>query len=965
MKIHGTFVQNRVARRILVLFALCAFLPVLALALLSLGQARAVFTEHSKADLTAVSKAYALKVYERLLLANKALQQTALALRYGEAPADSVPPTPDGMYSSLTVVGPGVRPVPIFGRALSWPKIGGFALAHLATDESVLIVERASGVPPKVVLLHIIDANRPERFALAAELNPDELWGSADGFSDPIGLCVIAETGAKLFCSPGEPSSDPAASTRAVPAASAASPAEARSAEAGREAMIAGQWQLFLKPKFYTPYWTVIATEPSSAAMAPVEKFSRIFVEVIGLSLLLVALLSVGQIRRTMGPLDKLIKGTRQLAGADFAHRVTIAADDEFGQLATSFNDMAARVGRQLDTLKVLAGIDQVILSRAGIDPVFGRVLAHILELAPARFAAIVVLEPDPAGQARMYTLAAGQADSPETSRIPVPPELIRRIADHPDGVACGHLAQFPPAEPHAAAAGVPHVLMLPILDRGHLCAFACLGMADGARIAEDVLVPLRDLCDRVGVALSAAARDEQLIYQVRHDELTGLPNRLLFKERLSQEIASARREGRRLALLYIDLDRFKSINDSLGHTAGDELLEQTARRMRTCLRESDTLARLGGDEFAIILSNVAGPQSVTTVAEHIVESLSDPFVISQQESYVSASIGVAMYPSDGRDSEDLLKKADTAMYRAKDSGRGRFVYFEERMNAEAVERVALERELRQALLRSEFVLHYQPQLDLRTGRISGAEALLRWNHPTRGLVLPGVFIAVAEETGLIEPLGRWVLLEACAQHAAWRSAGVKPPRIAVNVSGRQFRRSDLVQVVEEALRQSGTPASALEIEVTESLFMGESAHAVAVLSQLRQMGAQVAIDDFGTGYSSMSYLKRLPVDVLKVDHSFIADMTDNHDTRAIAKAIINLAHTLNKSVVAEGVETAEQLVLLKRWRCNRVQGYHFSRPLPPEQFLALMQEPRQASEPTDDAIASIGSAPRAPLPAP
>jgi diguanylate cyclase (GGDEF)-like protein len=960
MRIQGTFLPGKVARRILILFVLCAFLPVLALALLSLGQARAVFTEQSQADLTAVSKAYALKVYDRLLLANKGIQQTALALRYGAAPADSVPPTLDGMYSSLTVVGPNVRPVPVFGQALSWPQIGGFAVAHLAQDESVLIVEGASGAPPRIVLLHMIDANLPERFALAAELNPDELWGSADSFSDTIGLCVIAETGAKLFCSPGAPSSDAAAPARAVADASGAS-----SIAAAREAMIAGQWQLFLKPKFYTPYWTVIATEPSSAAMAPVEKFSRVFVEVILLSLLLVALLSVGQIRRTMGPLDKLIKGTRRLAGADFAHRVAIAGDDEFGQLATSFNDMAARVGRQLDTLKVLAGIDRVILSRAGIDPVFGLVLAHMLELTPARFSAIVVLEPDPAGQARMYTLAAGQAGSPESSRIPVPPGLIQRIADHPEGVACGHLAEFPPAEAHAAAAGVPHVFMLPILDRGRLCAFACLGVANGDRMAEDVLVPLRDLCDRIGVALSAAARDEQLIYQVRHDELTGLPNRLLFKERLSQEIASARREGRRLALLYIDLDRFKSINDSLGHTAGDELLEQTARRMRTCLRESDTLARLGGDEFAIILPNVAGPQSVTTVAEHIAESLSDPFVIGQQESYVSASIGVAMCPTDGRDSEELLKKADTAMYRAKDAGRGRFVYFEERMNAEAVERVALERELRQALLRSEFVLHYQPQLDLRTGRISGAEALLRWNHPTRGLVLPGVFIAVAEETGLIDQLGRWVLLQACAQHAAWRSAGLNPPRIAVNVSGRQFRRSDLVQVVEEALRQSGTPASALEIEVTESLFMDESAHAVAVLSQLRQMGAQVAIDDFGTGYSSMSYLKRLPVDVLKVDQSFIADMTDNHDTRAIAKAIINLAHTLNKSVVAEGVETAEQLVLLKRWRCNRVQGYYFSRPLPPERFLELLQERRPASEPTDDAVAPIGSALRAPLQAP
>jgi EAL domain-containing protein (putative c-di-GMP-specific phosphodiesterase class I) len=284
-------------------------------------------------------------------------------------------------------------------------------------------------------------------------------------------------------------------------------------------------------------------------------------------------------------------------------------------------------------------------------------------------------------------------------------------------------------------------------------------------------------------------------------------------------------------------------------------------------------------------------------------------------------------------------------MYRAKDGGRGQFVYFEERMNAEAVERLALERELRQALLRNEFVLQYQPQLDLRTGRICGAEALLRWNHPIRGLIAPGVFIGVAEDTGLIEEIGRRVMLEACAQHAAWRSAGAQPPRIAVNVSGRQFRRGDLVRMVEDALRQSGTSASALEIEVTESLFMDESANAVAVLSQLRQMGAQVAIDDFGTGYSSMSYLKRLPVDVLKIDQSFIADMADNYDARAIAKAIINLAHTLNKSVVAEGVETAEQLVLLKRWRCNRIQGYYLSRPLTSDQFLKLLHQRQQEAE--------------------
>jgi diguanylate cyclase (GGDEF)-like protein len=946
MKVEGTFVRSRVARRILALFMLCAFVPALTLALLTLGQVRNLLREQAHAQLVHASKAYGLNVYERLLLVHRDLQQMAADLREGTGLGGATPKMIPGTYASLSVVGPQARPVPILGEPLSWPQIGGPALTHLNANESVLVVEPASGAAPRIVLVQLIDPGRPERFALAAELNPVELWGAPDDFSEAVGVCVLAETGAKLFCSQPGPASDSASAASTVPEPARTSDATAQ------QAMIAGQWQLFLKPKFYAPSWTVIETEPVSAAIAPIEQFTRIFIGVTVLSLLLVALSSVVQVRRTMGPLEKLIDGIRRLAGADFTHQVEVSGSDEFGQLATAFNQMAARLGRQLDTLKVLSRIDQVILSKVDVDPVFALALTEIGALTPAGSAVIVVPESAAAGEARAYRLAA---DGQQISRITVAPPLLSRIAARPEGLwldAADAAALKCALEAGAGRGG--SLFVLPIMDRGNVCAFTCLALADPAPLADAVLAPLRELCDRVGVALSAAARDEQLIYQIRHDDLTGLPNRLLFKERLSQEVASARRDGRSLALLYVDLDRFKSVNDSLGHTAGDELLEQTAQRMRTCIRESDTLARLGGDEFAVVLTNISGPRAVSTVAEHIVEALSGPFVVGQHESYVSASIGIAICPTDGADSEDLLKKADTAMYRAKDAGRGRFVFFEERMNAEAVERLALERELRQALLRNEFSLHYQPQFDLRTGRITGAEALLRWTHPIRGLVAPSAFIAVAEDTGLIEEIGRRVLLDACAQHAAWQSAGLRPPRIAVNVSGRQFRRGDLVLLVEDALRRSGSAASALEIEVTESLFMDESANAVAMLDKLRQMGVQVAIDDFGTGYSSMSYLKRLPVDVLKVDQSFIADMTDNFDARAIAKAIIKLAQTLNKSVVAEGVETAEQVALLKRWRCHRVQGYYFSRPLAADRFAELLRQQQRPTELQDEAVSML-----------
>ncbi len=952
MKIKGMFMRGRVARRIFVLFVLSAFVPALALAVLTLSQVRAVLTEQSRAQLIETSQAYALTVYERLLMAQGSLARIALGLHDGVAPTGRALQTLEGTYTALSVVGPDARPSALMGKTLAWPEIGEAGRTHLAKGESVLVAEPGSGAIPRVLLLQMIDANRSDNFALAAELNLAQLWGAPDSFPYMVDLCMLAETGAVLFCSQPELLADSPELRRKV----AESSPDPR-VQVGEEPRIMGHWQLFLKPKFFAPYWTAIALQPTSAALAPVTKFSRIFIGVVVLALLLVALLSVSQIRRTMGPLAQLIKGTRCVADEDFDHRVAVASRDEFGELASSFNDMAARLGRQLGALKVLSGIDQVILSKLDMDPVFHMVLARIRELTSAGFAGIVVLEAASAGEARVYFLRGGHDGNLEMSRIRLDPQALQELDDRQGGFWLDDAGSLRRSLPCLAFQNSRRVFILPILAAGKLCAFGCLDLAEAGDLPQDVLAHLTDLGDRVGVALSAAARDEQLIYQARHDDLTGLPNRLLFKERLSREIAFAQRESRNLALLYIDLDRFKSINDSLGHSAGDQLLEQAAQRLRRCIRESDTVARLGGDEFAIVLPSIAGVRSATTVAEHILVAFSESFAVAGQECYVSASIGITISPVDGNDSEELLRKADTAMYRAKDGGGGRFVYFEEQMNIEAIERMTLEREMREALLRDEFVLHYQPQLDLRTGRIAGAEALLRWNHPTRGLVAPGVFIGAAEETGLIEEIGRRVIFGACVQHAAWRAAGGRPPRIAINVSGRQFRRGDLVQLVGDALRKTATPASALEIEVTESLFLDESTNALATLDQLRRMGLKVAIDDFGTGYSSMAYLKRLPVDVLKIDRSFITDLVADDDARVIAEVIITLAHALRKSVVAEGVETVDQLDLLRSWGCDTIQGYYFSRPLAPERFVALMQQQSMDGAPNDLGASGVASA--------
>lgn len=920
--------RGSVARRIFALFVLSSFLPMAVMAALTYSQVHGILAEQNHARLIGTCKDFAMSVHQRLTLTQGSLARTAMDLR-----EDGVLPSPvlaslRGLFSSLTIIG-STRNTPLIGEALAWPEIDESARAHLAKGESVLVTRRGLGASPRILLLQMIDANQPDNLALVAELNPRQLWGGEENFPYMTGLCMFSETGAMLFCSQPELQLESATLAHKIGDPSPDSQVQIRG-----EPMVTGYWQLFLKPKFHEPYWTAIAVQPLEIALRPAERFSRIFIGVIVLALLLAALLSVNQIRRTMGPLEKLIDGTRHVAEGNFDQRVEVMGKDEFGELSASFNDMAERLGSQLDTLRVLSNIDRAILTDLNIEPVFKIVLARVRKLTSADFAGIVVLKKPAADEARIYFLQAGHDADMQTGRVRVDTERLQEFAGRDKGSwldGAESLRRYI-HQPGFELDGRPFIL--PILTEGALSAFICLAFKEAADLPPHMLIQLRDLGDRIGVAMSAIARDEKLIFQARHDDLTGLPNRLLFKEQLASEISFAQREGRIMALLFVDLDRFKSINDTLGHSAGDDLLKETAQRLRSCNRGSDTIARLGGDEFAIILPAIPGIRSATTVAEHILQAFQQPFMLAGQENHIGASIGIAIAPVDGNDSEELLRKADTAMYRAKSLGRGRFVYFEEQMNAEAAEHMNLEREIRQGLLRKEFLLHYQPKIDTHTGRIAGVEALVRWNHPVRGLVYPDVFIGVAEDTGLIDEIGRNVIRDACTQHAAWRAAGIDAPPIAVNVSGRQFRRGDLLQIINEALETTSTPPGALEVEVTESLFMDDTCDVIAVLHELRQMGLKVTIDDFGTGYSSMSYLRRLPMDCIKIDKSFIDDIVDDGNARAITEVIIMLAHTLGKSATAEGVETEGQLDLLRKWRCDMIQGYYFSRPLTGEGFV-------------------------------
>ncbi|MGZ5800739.1 MAG: bifunctional diguanylate cyclase/phosphodiesterase, partial [Burkholderiaceae bacterium] len=430
-----------------------------------------------------------------------------------------------------------------------------------------------------------------------------------------------------------------------------------------------------------------------------------------------------------------------------------------------------------------------------------------------------------------------------------------------------------------------------------------------------------------------------ELEYQTNQDTLTGLANRNLLRDRLNQEIAYADRYGHPVWVVFVDLDHFKFINDTLGHKAGDSLLKTVSERLQSAVRETDTVARLGGDEFVLVLPERTEESMAMRVIQRIKDSVVMPFIIEDYEFFITCSIGISVYPADGKDTETLMKHADIAMYRAKEIGRNNSQFYTPTMNERALERLHMEGDLRAALEQDQFELHYQPQVDLRSGKIIGVEALIRWNHPDFGMIVPSRFIALAEETGLIVPIGAWVIRTACAQNKAWQRAGHDNIKIAVNLSARQFTQHDLVELIAFALAETKLDPQYLEIELTESMVMADVERAIEILRKLNELGVQISIDDFGTGYSSLSYLKRFPIDVLKVDQSFVRDITIDPDDAAIVTSIISLAHSLRLQVVAEGVETAEQLDYLQGNDCDVMQGYHFSRPLPAVQFEQMLQD--------------------------
>lgn len=908
---------SRVTRRMVLLFVACAMLPVAAALLVSYHSVNKLLVEQRVGLLREAANSYSVSLVERLNVAESAAWE--FAGNYASAPGRQSFQRLNSYFLGVAALSD-FRARVLFGRPTGpIPRAREKGSVPLAVSRAwTLAVVSASTRSPGVWLVERQKAAGANKPRLAFELKPNFLW-STDQLSYPTSVCVLTADRRPLDCNaPVSPAA------RAKLAAGVSGSNGNFHWTNGSEAFLSGYHQIFLLGRFGAQPWTVIASQPTSYVLAPVHTVGKLVLPLVVLALLVAAFLGLVQVRRTLSPLQELTDATARLGERDFSVRVPVARGNEFGVLAETFNTMSHRLGRQFNAMQAHSEINALTMTTMDLVRVAEIVLKRITELSAADRYWLLLAD----GSGDQLVPFRSNDVTPDATRSNVelsPGDRERLLNGSDNGV---HVLD---------SLSERNVFALPILLGTELGGALVLAYNAPQRPAEDEVMLLRDLCDRIAAALATLRRDKELHHRANFDTLTGLPNRSLAMDILSRAIASAERYRNTLAVLFVDIDGFSDVNDSAGHPVGDQLLQQIATRLRNCVRKSETVARLGGDEFAIVLNQVIEPQDGAIVAQHVIDTISAPYHLGTRSSIISASVGIAIYPSDGVNAEDLLRHADLAMYRAKRSGRGRFAFFEASMSAEAHQRAALAGELHKALDEGQLLLHYQPQLDLRGRRIVGAEALLRWHHPSRGLVPPLQFIAFAESAGLIDQLGRWALHEACAQFITWQEQGLDLGYISVNVSPHQLRHPGFSHTVAEVLREHYVPATALHLELTESAILDSAGATAANLAELGRLGVPLELDDFGTGYSSLAYLQRLPVAAVKLDRAFIQTIESNRSTQAVVQAAINMVRALGKAVVAEGVETQGQMDLLAGMGCDVVQGFVVSAAAPADEFKAFV----------------------------
>lgn len=926
--------RSGLGRKFFILVFLAALLPMLLFASFSYNYVGNALLRESQVSLRKEARFYSTILYERLLLASS--QVTAA---YQAQAFDTAPKTPAAPFKRLL--------------RINWEAFET-ASAHLPPQQQLAARQRLqqgqrfllTTPDGRALLLQPVGADAADDGLplYLAELDVAFLLGDSESRNPDLNYCVFGSDARPLYCSRIQEISRSGFIVLAQ--------------EQGNRSNFQVDWNngtavqqvsvrsIFLDQQFGVAQpWRLWVSHPRADVFKTLQVMQRVLSLMVAATVLLAALVSVMQIGRILRPLRQLIDATHAVANRNFEISLSIPTKDELGDLAQAFNDMAQQIGKQFQLLTGLSRIDQLILNVPDPDQVAQSTLNTLQDLVTSDAAAVALRNPDNVDEMWLFTFTRSNgryqmlqqtlSDDENHWLCVLPPSHRASLSD------AKYLGWLWPQRKELLGGST---YLFPILAAGKNRGVMALAWEKSHRLSEQDRSLLKDFADRLAVAITAVRREKKLYRQAHFDTLTQLPNRQLLKDRLDQAIKHATKSNGAGAVLFVDLDKFQQVNDTDGHSLGDQILIRTAERLQVCVTLEDTVARQGGDEFVIVLNNIDTPMRATRVADKIITMLGSPFSIDGKKFFLNSSIGIAVFPSDGLDVETLLRKADTAMHGAKAQGGGQYRYFEEEMNRASQRRVTAEHRIRSALENKQVELRYQPQWFWQSAEFS-VEALVRIRDAEAGLLVPAEFIDVAEDTGLILDVGEWVLREACRQMAVWRMEDVPVKRISVNVSGLQLERMDFVSVVQSAVDDARLDYTDLELEVTESILIVDSESAARKLGQLNALGVTIAIDDFGTGYSSLSYLHRLPFDLVKIDQQFVAGIGDNDASEAITRSVVDLAKSFDKKVIAEGVETKAQLTYLKSIGCDAMQGYLLSRPLTADKITAFFKQFRPEQE--------------------
>jgi diguanylate cyclase (GGDEF)-like protein len=848
-------------------------------------------------------------------------------------------------HAAVSVIAASGEITPLSGTTGNAPTLTKKQKQHLGLGKSVIRLRKNTNGSTDILMFRLLDPQQPAHGILFSRVAEEPLLEARNLLPSETRLVVITPSNNVLFSRQDIP---PVFISAISPLLDTGISGQFKWGYEQQE-QLASYWSVFTEEAFTLPYLVVVISKDEAGVLAPITAFKSIYVPALLLAMLLMSFFAAIQIRRKLVPLVSLSDATQRLAKGDFSSQVEITTDDELAQLGDAFNSMADKLGQQFNSMATMADIDRLILSSFDANYIVTTVLEHAEKLTLCSSAAIIELDEHKAGEGKLSVKSVEYGGEVFEQYLQISSADIEALNDNPE-----HLL-IKPAENHLSfmdalvMPGMSRFLLLPLFIKQRLAAVIIFSYLDRYLLSDDEKERLRKFADHVAVALSNASWEEKLYHQAHYDSLTSLPNRVLLHDRLEQAITRAQINKCHAAVIFVDLDRFKLINDSMGHSEGDKLLKNIAVLLTDSVRNIDTVVRFGGDEFVVVIPDIDSTKNIVSelgsIADKILENTGNKAKLQNRKIHTGLSIGIAVYPEDGATPDELVKNADAAMYHAKEQGRGCYKFYAPELNEDSLHRVAMEQELHQALGNEEFRLVYQPKVDCMSGRLIAAEALIRWHHPQRGLVPPDEFIGIAEETGLIREIGEWVLWEACRQTKEWLDAGLPPVRVAINVSPIQFREDDMASKVALILQSFQLPADAIELEVTEGTVMENTATSIKKLHDLYDMGIRLSIDDFGTGYSSLSYLGKLPIHALKIDQSFIMNMTEDKSARAIVSSTIFLAHTLGLEVVAEGVETEAHKEILQEWRCDELQGYLISKPLTAEDFEALLEASTRGTE--------------------